>query len=122
MFPCGIIPRTPYCAVCRRVITLQGSSEGSPLGQCSAVSSYTLLARSSVADTFSIMTDLAVLAQFMLTVWRRVFTPFQVAQITVQTYPGSADILAMIKCGCDARECVSEEKTVSWRLYVWSDL
>ena len=37
-------------------------------------------------------------AQFMLTVWRRVFTPFQVAQITVQTYPGSADILAMIKC------------------------
>ena len=37
-------------------------------------------------------------AQFMLTVWRRVFTPFQVAQLTVQTYPHSADILAMIKC------------------------
>ena len=37
-------------------------------------------------------------SQFMLTVWRRVFTPFQVAQLAVQTYPHSADILAMIKC------------------------
>ena len=34
----------------------------------------------------------------MLTAWRRVFTPFQVAQLTVQTYPNNADILAMIKC------------------------
>ena len=34
----------------------------------------------------------------MLTVWRRVLTPFQVAQLAVQTYPGNADILAMIKC------------------------
>jgi len=39
-----------------------------------------------------------VASQFMLTAWRRVFTPFQVAQLTVQTYPNNADILAMIKC------------------------
>ena len=36
-------------------------------------------------------------AQFVLTAWRRVLTPFQAASITVQSYPGKADILAMIK-------------------------
>ena len=49
-------------------------------------------------------------AQFMLTVWRRVFTPFQVAQLTVQTYPHSADILAMIKC-------VLPEHTTYWMVF-----
>jgi hypothetical protein len=39
-----------------------------------------------------------VAAQFVLTAWRRVLTPFQAASITVQSYPGKADILAMIKC------------------------
>ena len=44
----------------------------------------------------------------MLTVWRRVLTPFQVAQLTVQTYPLNADILAMIKC---AGPCPSSTST-----------
>ena len=47
------------------------------------------------------LTWLAV-AQFVLTAWRRVLTPFQAASITVQSYPGKADILAMIKCNAHA--------------------
>lgn len=59
----------------------------------------------------------------MLTAWRRVFTPFQVAQLTVQTYPGNADILAMIKCahrttfqsGGDFNACWAETLCVAVR-------
>jgi hypothetical protein len=47
--------------------------------------------------------------QFMLTVWRRVFTPFQVAQLTVQTYPHNADILAMIKYAAPSPPSYSPE-------------
>lgn len=32
-------------------------------------------------------------AQFMLTVWRRVLTPMQVAHMNVTSYPGHTDIL-----------------------------
>lgn len=36
--------------------------------------------------------------QFMLTVFRRIITPFQVAKVNVQAYPRPVDLLAIIKC------------------------
>ena len=54
--------------------------------------------------------------QFVLTAWRRVLNPFQAASITVQSYPGKADILAMIKCAaplkCQLEFAVSHARSV----------
>lgn len=38
------------------------------------------------------------LVQFMLTVWRRCLTPFQAANLHIQAYPRSPDLLALINC------------------------
>ena len=62
------------------------------------------------------MSACVVAAQFVLTAWRRVMTPFQAASITVQSYPGKADILAMIKCAfCDPNAAPRAAHVITFR-------
>ncbi len=50
--------------------------------------------------------------QFMVTLWRRVMTPFQAARISVTAYPIiQVDMLAVVKCALIVRTTATHHTT-----------